>query len=350
MSAPTLTVVVPVFNEEAGLAALFGRLYAALDSLGRPYEVMFVDDGSRDGSVALLRQQYAARPDVTRVLVLQANFGQHAAILAGFAHACGQYVVTLDADLQNPPEEIARLLTALEAGHDYVGTWRTGRLDAGWRRLASRVVNGLRERLTPIRMVDHGCMLRGYGRPVVDAIVASAEAVTFVPALAALYAARPTELEVAHEARAAGTSKYSLFRLIRLNFDLMTGFSIAPLQVFSVLGLLVAALSAALVAYLGLRRMLIGPEVDGVFTLFGLVFFFVGVCLVGIGLLGEYVGRIYVQVLGRPRYLVAAELGGTAAREAVARDSPSVGAGRESSIAADAAARARCAGAVETRE
>jgi undecaprenyl-phosphate 4-deoxy-4-formamido-L-arabinose transferase len=322
---PLLSVVIPVFNEEEGLGQLFARLYPALDALGRAYEIVFVDDGSADRSVAILRAQFQQRPDVTRVVVLQTNFGQHAAILAGFERSRGRFVVTLDADLQNPPEEIGKLLTELEKGHDYVGTWRANRQDVGWRKFASRAINALRERTTPIKMADHGCMLRGYGRPVIDAIVSSPEVVTYIPALAALYAGNPTEIEVRHEERAAGTSKYSVYKLARLNFDLMTGFSTVPLQIFSAVGLAVSALSGLLFLYLVVRRLMLGPEVDGVFTLFALTFFFLGVALVGIGLLGEYVGRIYVQVRGRPRFLVAAVL--EAGRGPAANDAATARAG-----------------------
>jgi undecaprenyl-phosphate 4-deoxy-4-formamido-L-arabinose transferase len=306
--APELSVVIPVYNEEAGLQQLFARLYPALDALATRYEVLFVDDGSHDRSVALLKEQFGRRPRETRCVILQTNFGQHAAILAGFSRARGRYLVTLDADLQNPPEEIAKLLKELRAGNDYVGTYRAARQDSWWRRTASRMINGLRERTTPIKMTDHGCMLRGYGRPVVNAVLASRETVTFIPALAALYSARSVEIEVAHAERAAGESKYSLYKLILLNFDLMTGFSLVPLQVFSVAGVLLALLSGMLFAYLLIRRLLVGPEVEGVFTLFALVFFFLGIALFGIGLLGEYIGRIYAQVRERPRYIIAAVL------------------------------------------
>ncbi len=217
-----LSVVIPIYNEEAGLAELFARLYPALDALGIPYEILFVDDGSHDGSAAMLRDQYQQRPDVTRVILLQSNFGQHAAILAGFSRVRGQRIVTLDADLQNPPEEIAALLRAMDEGYDYVGTIRRRRRDALWRKWASRLMNRMRERMTHIHMTDQGCMLRAYSREIVDAINSTSEINTFIPALAYLYAAHPTEVMVEHNERHAGESKYSLLRLIRLNFDLVT--------------------------------------------------------------------------------------------------------------------------------
>src|SRR5438874_2174129 len=241
-----LSVVIPVYNEEQGLAALFARLYSALDALKISYEVIFVNDGSRDRSAALLREQFAKRSDVTRVVLLNGNFGQHMAILAGFGRTRGERIVTLDADLQNPPEEIAKLLAKMDEGHDYVGGVRSERHDNAFRRLGSRAMNRLRERITKIRMTDQGCMLRAYSRDIVVAINACHEVSTFIPALAYTFARSPAEVEVEHEARAAGTSKYSLYSLIRLNFDLVTGFSVMPLQAFSFFGILIAVGSVLL--------------------------------------------------------------------------------------------------------
>jgi undecaprenyl-phosphate 4-deoxy-4-formamido-L-arabinose transferase len=309
-AVPEISMVIPVYNEDAVLPALFARLYAALDALGRSYEVIFVDDGSRDHSVGLLREQFQRRADVTRVVLFAANFGQHRAILAGFAHARGRYLITLDADLQNPPEETARLLAELDAGHDYVGTIREQRQDVAWRRWASRFINRLRERTTRIRITDQGCMFRGYARSIVDAINQCTENNTFVPALAYTFASRPTEINVRHEDRSAGESKYSVYRLIKLNFDLMTGFSTVPMQLFSALGFAVSILSVLFGIGLVVRRLLGGAEAaeQGIFTLFAIAFLLIGVTLFGLGLLGEYVGRIYEEVRRRPRYLIAAVL------------------------------------------
>ena len=310
MSNVQVSVVVPVYNEEAVLPRLFERLYAALDALDASYEVIFINDGSHDRSAALLREQFQRRPEVTRLVLFNRNFGQHMAIMAGFERCRGERIVTLDADLQNPPEEIGRLLAAMDAGHDYVGSIRRRRQDALWRRAASRLLNALRERTTRIRMTDQGCMLRAYSRDVVRAVVASREVSTYIPALAYSFAARPTEIEVAHEERAAGQSKYSLYKLVRLNFDLVTGFSVAPLQIFSILGILVSMVSLFFFVLLAVRRVVHGPESEGVFTLFSIAFLLLGIALFGIGLLGEYVSRIYQQVRERPRYTVQAVLDG----------------------------------------
>jgi undecaprenyl-phosphate 4-deoxy-4-formamido-L-arabinose transferase len=314
MNHPALSVVIPVHNEQLVLSQLFERLYAVIDALDRTCEVLFIDDGSTDRSVALLRAQYQKRPDITRVLVLAGNFGQHNAILAGFANARGSAVITLDSDLQNPPEEIPNLLAEFDRGHDYVGSIRIARQDSFFRSASSRLLNRLREKTTRIRMTDQGCMLRLYARNVIDAVNACPDVNTFVPALAYLFSQSPTEIHVRHEERAAGTSKYSLYRLVRLNFDLMTGFSIVPLQLYSMLGTLISALSLAFVLYLGIRRAVVGPEAAGVFTLLGIAFFLIGVVLLGVGLLGEYIGRIYAQVLNRPRYRIAAILEFTGTR------------------------------------
>jgi undecaprenyl-phosphate 4-deoxy-4-formamido-L-arabinose transferase len=286
------------------LPTLFARLYPALDALKISYECVFVNDGSRDRSVALLRQQWGRRPGQTRVVLFHANFGQHSAIMAGFHYARGDYVVTLDADLQNPPEEIGKLVEKLTEGYDYVGTIRQQRQDTLWRRSFSKAINKLREWITPVRITDQGCMMRGYARSVVVALNQTREVNTFIPALASLYAMRPVEVPISHEERYAGQSKYSMYSLIRLNFDLITGFSVVPLQLFSMVGMAVSALSALLVIVLFVRRLIVGPEAQGLFTLFGIVFFLIGVALFGIGLLGEYVGRIYAQVRERPRYII----------------------------------------------
>lgn len=301
---PELSVVIPVYNEEAGLNKLFDRLYPALDALNLSYEIIFVNDGSRDNSISILAQQFRLRPDVTRVVLFNGNYGQHMAILAGFEATRGDIIITLDADLQNPPEEIGKLVEKMREGYDYVGSIRRVRQDSAWRTIASKAMNRLRESITHIKITDQGNMLRAYSRNVIDLVNQCAEVNTFVPALAYTFARKPTEVVVEHEERSAGVSKYSLYSLIRLNFDLITGFSLVPLQFFSIMGMFLSVGSAALVVLLLIRRFLLGAEAEGLFTLFAIAFFFMGVILFGIGLVGEYVGRILQQVRARPRYVV----------------------------------------------
>jgi undecaprenyl-phosphate 4-deoxy-4-formamido-L-arabinose transferase len=304
MSKPYISVVIPVYNERDNLEALFTRLAAVMDRTGRPWEVLFTNDGSRDRSGTLLMDFHRQRPKQVRVIDFNGNFGQHMAIMAAFERVRGDIVVTLDADLQNPPEEIPKLIAAVEAGHDSVGGYRRNRRDTFFRKYASLIINGIRSKITRIRMRDQGCMLRAYRKSIVEAIVASGETSTFIPALAYSYSANPAEVEVEHAARAAGESKYRLYDLIRLNFDLMTGFSMVPLQVFTLFGIIVAVLSFLFVVYLFLRRLVVGPEAEGVFTLFAILYFLVGVGIMGLGIIGEYIGRIYKEVRRRPRFIV----------------------------------------------
>ena len=302
-----------MYNEQENLPALLPRLLPVLDGVGRPYEVLFVDDGSRDGSLPVLRSFVEAHPGKVRALELSRNFGQHPAILAAFQRARGRVVVTLDADLQNPPEEIPKLLAKIDEGYDVVGGIRRQRQDSWFRRAASRLVNRVTGAITGMRLSDYGCMLRAYSRDVVNEINACEENATFIPALAQSFSRRPTEVEVAHAERAAGTSKYSLYRLVRLNFDLMTGFSVVPLQIFTLFGFVVAAGGVGFGIFLGIRRLIVGAEVEGVFTLFAILFTVVGVLLAGLGIVGEYIGRIYHEVRRRPRFSVRREYGAPSA-------------------------------------
>jgi undecaprenyl-phosphate 4-deoxy-4-formamido-L-arabinose transferase len=307
MSSPSpvqLSIVIPVYNEELNLPTLFTRLYPVLDGLGRKYEVVFTNDGSHDRSIDLLKAQYAARPDVTRVIDFNTNYGQHMAIIAAFERVRGDIIVTLDADLQNPPEEIPKLLALVDVGHDCVGGARLNRQDSFFRTFASKIINFVRKQTTNIEMTDQGCMLRAYSRPIVDAIVRSGAINTFIPALAYSFASNPTEVGVKHEERHAGVSNYSFYQLIRLNFDLITGFSLAPLQYFTMFAGLSSLGSLLLVLILVYQRIFLHDDTHGVFTLFAILFFLLSVAMIGIGLIGEYVGRTYQVVRARQRYFV----------------------------------------------
>ncbi len=305
MTTLPLSIVIPVYNEELNLPTLCARLYPVLDQLGHRYEIIFTNDGSADRSFVLLQAQHAARPDVTRVIDFNNNYGQHMAIMAAFERVRGEVIVTLDADLQNPPEEIPKLLEKIAAGHDYVGGFRLNRQDSFFRTYASRMINFVREKTTSIEMTDQGCMLRAYKREIIDAIVRSGAINTFIPALAYSFSGNPAEVGVKHEERHAGVSNYSIYSLIRLNFDLITGFSIAPLQYFTMFAMACCAASGLFVATLAVRRMFFDyTAAEGLFTLFGVLFFLMSVALLGIGLIGEYVGRTYQVVRARQRYHV----------------------------------------------
>jgi undecaprenyl-phosphate 4-deoxy-4-formamido-L-arabinose transferase len=298
---PEVSIVVPVFNEESTLVELHAEVARALD--GESYELVLVNDGSRDGSREILHELAARHPEVVAV-ELSRNFGQHPAVLAGFSIARGRYVVTLDADLQNPPSEIPRLLAELRAGHDVVGSVRENRQDPWLRKRVSALVNTVATASMGVGMSDYGCMLRGYSREVTDEIIELAEQSAFIPALAMMIARDPVEIPVAHGERDRGRSKYSPLKLMRLGFDLITGFSLLPIQLVSLTGVLIALLGVAFAGFLMVRRLIVGPESEGVFTLFAILFAFVGVLLLAVGLVGEYVGRIYAEVRRRPVYRI----------------------------------------------
>jgi len=301
--SPYVSIVIPVYNEEPNIQHLFDRLYPVMQGLGKPFEIIFTDDGSRDRSLELLKKFASSHPEV-RIVEFNGNFGQHMAILAAFEISRGEIVITLDADLQNPPEEIPKLIAEIEKGHDVVGSIRQKRQDTFFRKTASLMVNIATRKMTGMKMTDYGCMLRAYHRNVVENINRCQEASTFIPALAQTFARNPSEVEVAHAERAEGESKYSLYKLIRLNFDLMTGFSVVPLQLFALMGILTSLFAVAFALFLLIRRFVVGAEVEGVFTLFAILFFFLGITIFGIGIVGEYVGRIYQEVRRRPRYVV----------------------------------------------
>jgi undecaprenyl-phosphate 4-deoxy-4-formamido-L-arabinose transferase len=302
---PFLSVVVPFFNEEDNIAALFARLLPSLRAIGRPFEVVCVDDGSKDKTLEMLLAARAASPEVV-VKSFARNFGQHAAVTAGLAAARGAFVVTLDADLQNPPEEVARLVAEFDQGHDYVGTIRVNRDDSAFRKLASKMVGGATRKMSGLPIRDFGCMLRGYSRDIAHAIAERHETRTFIPALGYLFSKNPIEIEVKHEARHECQSKYSLLNLIRLNFDLMSGFSVAPLRLLFTAGLFVGVVGFGFFVYILVMRALYGNEYTqgGVFTLFAVLFLFVGAQFVAFGLLGEYIGRILQTVRQRPPYVL----------------------------------------------
>ena len=317
----SVSVVVPVFNERENLPELLRRTMAAGRALGRPWELILIDDGSRDGSDEMLAQYAREHAGEVKALLLYRNAGQHNAILCGFAHAQGDVLVTLDADLQNPPEEIGRLVEKIEEGFDVVGSVRQDRQDAAFRKIFSGMVNLMVRRSTGVILHDYGCMLRAYRRKVVEAMLNCRERSTFIPVLANLFAKRVTEIPVGHAERAAGTSKYSFLKLINLQFDLLTCMTAGPLRLLSWVGLCISALSLAFAALLLVLRFAYGAEWagQGVFTLFAVLFFFTGAQFVALGLMGEYVGRIHGDVRERPRYLLDRVVGETLGERSTTR-------------------------------
>ncbi len=300
--AIAVSVVVPVYNEEASLRELHARIGRVLDGIAGATEIVYVDDGSTDATREVLDELGAG--DARLVAVeLAHNAGQHAAVLAGFQVSRGQTVVTIDADLQNPPEEIPKLLAKIAEGFDVVGGIRQGRRDSWVRLLASRAVRAFNPK-SAASNVDYGCMLRAYRREIVQRVLRWREHSLFIPALAERFTKRVAQVPVAHDERHFGDSRYGVFRLMRLGFDFLTGFSLLPVQLVTLFGIAVAFAGLSFGVFLFLRRLFVGPEVEGVFTLFAILFLFVGALFVAIGVVGEYVARIYTEVRRRPLYVI----------------------------------------------
>ena len=300
-----ISLVIPVYNEEKNLHALMERIRPVMQNMGKPYEIILIDDGSRDDSLSILKS-FSTQPEV-KVVELVRNYGQHAAILAGFSIVRGDITITLDADLQNPPEEIPKLVKEMEeGGYDVVGTIRKSRKDSLFRIIPSKVINIIARRITKVKMTDWGCMLRAYRRPVVERMIACHEHATFIPALATYFGKRVTEIEVAHDERSGGTSHYPLRKLINLQFDLISSFSDLPMKLLMYGGIGMAFGGVCFGIILAVARLLYGAlwAAQGVFTLFAILFVFVGLQFFAFGIIGEYIGRIYREVRKRPEYVI----------------------------------------------
>jgi undecaprenyl-phosphate 4-deoxy-4-formamido-L-arabinose transferase len=301
-----VSVVIPVYNEQESLPELIRRTDTACATLGRDYEILLIDDGSSDDSAQMLVEAAEVEGSHVVAVLLNRNYGQHSAIMAGFSHVTGDLIITLDADLQNPPEEIPRLVEKADEGYDVVGTVRQNRQDSVFRKSASKMINRLIQRTTGKAMGDYGCMLRAYRRHIIDAMLNCHERSTFIPILANTFARRAVEIPVLHAEREFGDSKYSFMRLINLMYDLVTCLTTTPLRMLSVVGSVIAVVGFAFSILLIVLRLALGPEWsgDGVFMLFAILFMFIGAQFVGMGLLGEYIGRIYNDVRARPRYFI----------------------------------------------
>ncbi|GHU15275.1 UDP-4-amino-4-deoxy-L-arabinose-oxoglutarate aminotransferase [Alphaproteobacteria bacterium] len=297
-----VSVVIPVFNEQENVTVLCDRLLKTMDATEKKYEIIFVDDGSHDRTLPILREIFETRSDVIRIITFNGNYGQYVAILAGFEHVRGEVIVTLDADLQNLPEEIPNLLEKMEEGYDLVGGYRADRKDGFFRTYASKIINYIRYKATGIKMMDHGCMLRAYKRYIIDEVVKTRETSTFITALTQKFAGNPVDVPVSHEERSAGNSKYNLYKLIRITFDLLTGFSLLPLQIFTMFGMLIS--SASIVYFfVELFKKVISNH-HGYGLHFAFVFLLLSVIVLGIGLLGEYLGRAYFAVCEHPSFVI----------------------------------------------
>ena len=325
MSQPDLSIVIPMYHEERNVPTLMERLLKVLRAMDCAWEVVCVNDGSKDRTAELVR---AAQRDEPRIVLVDfaRNFGQHAAVTAGFAHARGAFIITLDADLQNPPEEIPNLFAQWRLGHDLVNTIRRDRQDTWFRKTASKITNQMVRKMSGIKLSDFGCMLRGYSAEVAGQVVRCREYKTFIPALATFFARNPVEIHVGHADRAEGESKYPFHKLLSLQLDLITSFSVYPLRLLFGLGMGIAALGLVLGLILIIGRVIGGDSWsnNGTLTVLGFLLIICGAQFLAFGLLGEYIGRIFQQVRLREPWVVRA-----VERPGEADEHPAVTPGRE---------------------
>jgi len=304
---PYVSVLIPVLNEEESLLELNERLLKVMEGMKKPYEIIYINDGSTDNTPYILERFHNENKNI-KIIEFNRNYGQHMALFGGFEYAKGDIIITIDADLQNPPEEIPKLVAKMEEGYEVVGTYRKDRKDSIFRTIPSYIVNKITARLVGVRLRDYGCMLRAYRKDIVEYMKMCPESSSFIPALANTFAKKIVEIEVEHEERKKGKTKYSILKLFQLNFDLMTNFSLLPIQFIGMVGIVIALLGVSFAVFLFIRRLIVGPESEGLFTLFAILFFFIGIQILALGIIGEYIGRIYQEVRRRPRFIVKREL------------------------------------------
>jgi glycosyltransferase involved in cell wall biosynthesis len=308
------SVVIPLYNERDNLAPLHAELSSVMQSVGRAYEIVFVDDGSTDGSLDQLRQIKSADANV-RVIALARNSGQTAALVCGFSRASGDVIISMDADMQNDPGDIPKLLAKLDEGYDLASGWRTERWqeERFTRRLPSMAANSLISAMTGVRLHDYGCTFKAYRREVARNLQLYGEMHRFVPAIAAENGARIAEVEIGFRQRRAGTSKYGLWRIVRTLLDLITVkflsvYSDAPIQVFGLIGLALSGLGSLWTFILVMEKVLLGEELSKRPALIlAVMLVIVGVQFVVFGLLGEMLARTYHESQGKPIYVIKEE-------------------------------------------
>jgi len=310
----TISVVIPLYNEEENVRELHDRLKAVLDTIGADYEVLFIDDGSTDSTLALL-QNIQAQDNRTVVLSLRRNFGQTAAFAAGFDYSRGDIIVTMDGDLQNDPNDIPKLIEMMK-DNDLVSGWRKKRKDPFLsRRLPSIMANWLISTVTGVNLHDYGCSLKAYKRDVIKNLKLYGEMHRFIPAVASWYGVRIAEVETEHHPRLRGKSKYGISRTVKVVLDLITvkflqSFSTKPLQFFGPIGLLSGALGLFISLYLALGKLLMGREIGGrPLLLLGALLIIVGIQFIGMGLLGEMMVRVYHETQKKPIYVIKKVIG-----------------------------------------
>lgn len=310
----TLSVVIPVYNEEENIQLLHAKLKEALDILNNEYEILFVDDGSTDRTLSILEEIQAGDKHVI-VLSLRRNFGQTAAFAAGFDFARGDVIVTMDGDLQNDPSDIPKLLERIK-DHDLVSGWRKKRKDPFFtRRLPSIMANWLISKVTGVKLHDYGCSLKAYRRDVIKNLKLYGEMHRFIPAVASWYGVRIAEVETVHHPRMHGKSKYGISRTLKVVLDLITvkflqSFSTKPIQFFGPVGVFSGFLGFLISLYLAVDKIFFGRDIGGrPLLLLGALLIIVGIQLIGMGLLGEMLVRVYHESQRKPIYVIKKIIG-----------------------------------------
>jgi len=310
----TISVVIPLYNEEENVRELHDRLKAVLDTMGADYEVLFIDDGSTDSTLQLLQDIQKEDSQVV-VLSLRRNFGQTAAFAAGFDYSRGDIIVTMDGDLQNDPNDIPRLIELMK-DHDLVSGWRKKRKDPFIsRRLPSVMANWLISKVTGVNLHDYGCSLKAYKRDVIKNLKLYGEMHRFIPAVASWYGVRIAEIETTHHPRLRGKSKYGISRTMKVVLDLITvkflqSFSTKPLQFFGPIGLASGILGFLISLYLAIEKLLLGKDIGGrPLLLLGALLIIVGIQFIGMGLLGEMMVRVYHETQKKPIYVIKKVIG-----------------------------------------
>ncbi len=302
-TTPEISIVVPIYNEEATIERLIERMTTAMTAFGRPYEIIAVDDGSRDKS-ALMLKDISARDPRVRLIRLSRNFGQSPALYAGFSKVRGKYGVMIDADLQNFPEDIPLLIRKLEEGYDMVNGWRAERRDSLPRMLFSRMLNWYIQRITKVPLHDYGCALKAFRRSLIDQMGDFTHRCRYLPVDMAYLGGRIAEVRVQHAERKDGVSKYDAFKLIRTAFDLITSITSEPLQYIGLMGWLFAFVGFGMGIRVASIRIMRGDllQLESIVALF---FVIAGVQLVATGLMCEYISRLYVEVQRKPYFVIA---------------------------------------------
>ncbi len=297
-----ISVIIPVFNEENDLMELYDQLCEALNGIHKGYEVIFIDDGSIDRSPGILNSIKQSDSNIIIISFIR-NFGQHAAVMAGFKAARGQIVVTLDADLQNPPHEIPKLIREIEKGYDVASGRRIHRRDFFLRKLLSFMMNKIISGLTGVKLMDYGCMLRAYKKPLVELIVKYGEKSVYIPAFASWLSSNVLEVPVTHNSRKHGKSRYNFLKFLRQMFDLVTAYTLLPIQLISIVGVIFSVLGVLLAAYLMIYRFFLGTT-STLTTFIAALLLFSGLIIFFMGIISEYLVRMYIESRKKPFYII----------------------------------------------